>query len=181
MKKIVIIIFLATSTNILAQDIEMFDFVNKYRVANGKNTLTVTKELTKIAVNQTNTIIYQDSITHSHLINEIATMGHSLPTTAATRDKFINFLLVNFNIVYVEPKIESEVVKYTKLYVIYLFDKSPVHKTILLGDYKTIGLDVVIKDIKHKTNVIIIGGKKFEYNNMINHYDVNFYSVINLK
>jgi len=181
MKKIIIIIFLSTSTNLFAQDVDMVDFVNRYRIANGKDVLNTSKELTKIAIAQTKVNVNQDSLTHSHLINEIATMGHSLPTTAVSKDNFTKFLINTFKIKYVEPKTEFEVVKYTKLYAMYLFDKSPVHKKILLGDYNTIGLDIVIKDIKHKTNVIIIGGKIFEYNKMINHYEVKFYSVITLK
>jgi hypothetical protein len=86
-----------------------------------------------------------------------------------------------FNIQYVEPKNDSEVITIVKLYVIYMFDNSPKHKAILLGDYKYVGIDLAIKDIKHKSNSIMINGKKIVLKNFADYYEVKFYSVLDLK
>lgn len=173
-----VLIFLTATINVFAQNTEMINYINQYRVANGKKTLLISKKLTEIAENQNSINIKQDSINHSHIVSEVATMGHSLPTTNIEKDKFVRFLKNNFNITYLEPKTNEDVVKYVKLYIIFLFDSSTKHKSILLGNYKSIGVSIDIKDIEHKTNTIKIGSKTFVFENMISHYKVNFYTTI---
>jgi hypothetical protein len=115
------------------------------------------------------------------LAPEIATMGTTLPATQDSKDKFAEFLKSTFNIDYVDPKNDSDVIKMVKLYVIYMFDKSPKHKAILLGEYKYVGFDLVIKDIKHKPNTLTINGKTIVFKNFSDYYKVMFYSVFDFK
>lgn len=181
MKNLIIVLFITLSTSIFAQDIEMIGFINQYRSFNGKSALVWSCDLAKISKAQTAVIIKQDSLSHSHITTEIATMGTSLPSTNDEKTKFVVFLKSVFDIDYIEPKTDTDVVKYVKLYAIYMFDQSPKHKAILLGDYKSIGFDVVTSDIKFKSNVIKIGDKTIEYKNFVSHYEVNFYVVMNFK
>jgi len=181
MKNLIIVLFITISTSIFAQDIEMLGFINQYRSFNGKSALVWSCDLAKISKTQTAVIIKQDSLSHSHVTTEIATMGHSLPSTNNEKTNFITFLKNVFGVDYLESKNDTDVVKYVKLYSIYMFDQSPKHKAILLGNYKSIGFDIVISDIKFKSNIIKIGDKSVEYKNFVNHYKVNFYVVMNFK
>lgn len=181
MKNLIAVIFIILSTNVLAQDVEMLTFVNQYRTFNGKQPFVWSSELAEVSKNQTNTIVNQDSLSHSHITSEIATMGKSLPSTVDLKAKFVEFIKTVFDIDYVEPENDSAVVTYVKLYSIFMFDQSPKHKAILLGDHKYIGFDVVACNIAHKSNTVTIGGKTVEYKKFVSHYEVNFCVVMNFK
>ena len=181
MKRLFTFIFLILSLAASAQDIELMSYVNAYRIHYNKPILSWSKNMTDIAKDQTQVIILQDSLSHSHLAPEIATMGTTLPATQANKDMFAEFLKTTFNIDYVEPKNDSDVNKMVKLYIIYMFDKSPKHKAILLGNYKYIGFDLVIRDIKYKPNTITIGGKTIILKKFTEYYEVKFYSVFDFK
>jgi hypothetical protein len=101
-----------------------------------------------------------------------------------TKDKqqnFNNFLQKFFKIEYIEPKTESEVLTFIKLYSIYLFSASKSHNKILLGEYKYVGFDVYIKNIKLVKNTISLGKKTYTIDKLINHYKSDFYVVIDIK
>lgn len=181
MKNLIIALFITVSTSIYAQDTEMLGFINQYRIFNSKSALVWSCDLAKVSKTQTAIIIKQDSLSHSHVTTEIATMGSSLPSTNDEKIRFIGFLKSVFDIDYIEPENDTDVVKYVKLYAIYMFDQSPKHKVILLGDYKSIGFDIITTDIKFKSNVIKIGDKTIEYKNFVSHYEVKFYVVMNFK
>lgn len=181
MKRLLTITFVILSLSASAQDIELMSIINAYRIHNNKPVLYWSKDMADIAVDQTKFIILRDSLTHSHLAPEIATMGTTLPATQENKNKFAEFLKSTFNIEYVEPTNDSDVVKMVKLYVIYMFDKSPKHKAILLGDYKYVGFDLEIKNIKHKPNTVTIGGKTIILKKFADYYEVKFYSVIDFK
>jgi hypothetical protein len=167
-----IIFLLILSTSLFAQDAEMLGYLNQYRISNGKDTFIWSNNLSKISTDQNQTIIKQDSLSHSHKETEIAVMGKSLPIHS---DRFICFLKNQFKIDHVDS---SKLIKCCKLYIIYLFDSSTKHKQILLGDYKYIGFDVVIKDIEFKQETISLGGKTISFKPTCK---VDFYSVMNLK
>ena len=122
MKNIIILFFLSLSVSVLSQDTEMLGYINQYRSVHGKSNLMISKTLTNLAENQLSIIVLQNKLSHTKMdtgvVSEICNMGTSLPTTLDVESKFINFLKVNFNIVYVEPKNDVEVVKYVKLYII---------------------------------------------------------------
>jgi uncharacterized protein YkwD len=181
MKRLLTFTLLILSLTALAQDIELMNNINTYRAYNNKPVLSWSKDAADIAKGQTSVIISQDSLSHSHLAPEIATMGTTLPATQDSKDKFAEFLKSTFNIDYVDPKNDSDVIKMVKLYVIYMFDKSPKHKAILLGEYKYVGFDLVIKDIKHKPNTLTINGKTIVFKNFSDYYKVMFYSVFDFK
>ena len=181
MKRLLTFALLILSLASSAQDIELMNLINAYRIHNHKPILYWSKDAADIAVNQTKLIILQDSLSHSHLAPEIATMGTTLPATQDSKNKFAEFLKSTFDINYVEPNNDSDVIKMVKLYVVYMFDNSPKHKAILLGEYKYIGFDLVIKDIKHKPNTITINGKTITLKKFADYYEVKFYSVFDFK
>jgi hypothetical protein len=176
MKKLLIFIVLLSNT-LFAQDIEMFNYINIYRKHFGKKSLVISKDLTNISIEQNKIIITEDSLSHSHIASEIAVMGEHLPSTNQTTLGFSIFVKSVMGIIYEEPKTEDDVVKYVKLYSLYLFDKSPNHKKILLGDYTNIGFDIIIDNIKYKSNKVVVNGKTFEFKNIKSHYLVDFYCV----
>lgn len=179
MKKIAILFLFLTST-IIAQDDEMINYVNLYRKHFKKNKLTLSDNLTKIAIEQNKIIISDDSLSHSHKASEIATMGENLPFTDETKQQFISFLKV-LGIKYIEPKTNEEAKKYFKLYCLYLFDKSPKHKSILLGEYDKFGLDIVINSISYVSTETVINGKVIKLNKIKNHYHAEFFCIIDFK
>jgi len=181
MKKLLTFTLLILTISASAQDVELMSYINKYRIHYNKPILSWSKNMADIAKDQTSVIISQDSLSHSHLAPEITTMGTTLPATQANKDMFSEFLKTTFNIDYVEPKNDIDVNKMVKLYIIYMFDKSPKHKAILLGDYKYIGFGLVIKDIKYKPNTVTIGGKTITLKKFTEHYEVKFYSVFDFK
>lgn len=177
MKALIILILLSFNL-VLAQDAEMVKFINLYRVKHGKNKLTVSEKLTKISVEQNEVIIADDSLSHSHKSDEIVVMGKNLPATDKVKSKFILFVK-SLGLKYVEPKTEYEVITNVKLYCIYLFENSPEHKKILLGEHTNIGLDIVIRDIKFKSNEMILNGQSVSFKNIKSHYNVKFYCTVN--
>ena len=176
MKKLLIFIALLSNT-LFAQDTEMFNYINIYRKHCGKKPFVISKDLTKTAIEQNKIIITEDSLSHSHKASEIAVMGEHLPSTVDTKLDFIVFVESFMGMTYEEPKTEDNVVKYVKLYCLYLFDKSPKHKSILLGDFTNIGFDIVINNIKFKSNEVVVNGQVVKFKNIKSHYLVDFYCV----
>jgi hypothetical protein len=182
MKKIILIFSLISFINAYAQDIEMLELINKYRVLHNKKPLKVYDKLNNVAIKQNNLIMVKDSLFHSDLLKtiakgEIIVSGKSLPVTHNDIKKFNDFLFKIFKIKLSDPINETEVITRVKLYIIYMYDQSPKHKSILLDDYVNIGFDTIIKDIKYTPNTVTILGKTVEYKNMVSHYKVNFYNV----
>jgi len=182
MKKITILIFLLASVSVFSQDTEMLGYINQYRASYGKKPLIICGELNSIAKKQVKIIETQDSLSHSKMggiVNgEICDMGTSLPITQKEEKDFIDFLKTKLNISYSEPTSNVEAEKYVKLYIIYLFNTSPEHKKILLGEWKKVGFTYIIKDMKYVSNYINVLGKKYPIKNMANHYTVKFYCVV---
>ena len=181
MKYIFIIFFSVLSSLSFAQDIEFMHYLNVYRKHHEKKTFTWSPSLGKIASDQNFKNELQDSLSHSHLSSEIATMGTCLPACKSTKDDFIAFLKSEFGLEYKEPKTNNEVARLVKIYVIYMFDKSPKHKKILLGNYENIGYHFIIKDINYVSNTVTIGGETIELKKFMSYYEVKFFFVVNLQ
>lgn len=176
MKKLLIFIALLSNT-LFAQDIEMFNYINIYRKHYGKKSLVISKDLTNISIEQNKIIITEDSLSHSHKASEIAVMGEHLPSTNQITLEFSNFVESVMGMKYEEPKTEENVIKYVKLYSLFLFNKSPKHKSILLGDYVNVGFDIIMNNIKFKSNEFILNGQVVKFKNVKSHYLVDFYCV----
>ena len=178
MKTTLTIFYLFISFLTFAQDKEMLEYVNLYRKTNKKTELKLSNSLTNISVEQNKKIIIDDSLSHSHKSSEIVVMGKNLPSTVETKMEFYIFV-ESMGIKYMEPKTDAEAIKYTKLYCLFLFDKSPNHKNILLGDYTNVGLDIVIENVKYKSNEVVVNGQVVKFNKIKSHYTVDFYCVVN--
>ncbi len=178
MKKLLIIIGLL-SNSLFAQDIEMLKYISIYRKHFNKKSLVFSKDLSKISIEQTQKIIADDSLSHSHKASEIAVMGKNLPSTADSKLNFMIFVEKIMGIKYEEPKTDEDAIKHVKLYCLYLFDKSPEHKNILLGDYTNVGFEIITNNIKYKSNEFIVNGQVVKFKNIKSHYVVEFYFVAN--
>lgn len=183
MKKIILIFSLISFITVSAQDVEMLNLINKYRLSHNKKSLKLYDGLSDVAVKQNNLIMIKDSLFHSDLLKTIATgeiivSGESLPATHNDVKKFNDFLFKIFKIKLSDPTNETEVITHVKLYIIYMYDQSPKHKSILLDDYVNVGFNTIIKDIKYMSNKVTILGKSVEYKNIVSHYKVKFYNVI---
>jgi uncharacterized protein YkwD len=185
MKNLIAIILISISTFTFGQDTEMLGFINQYRTSHGKGIVKVSSKLTDIAVTCNKANIDKDTLVHTRIANtaatgEIITKGKHLPATPADKVVFTKFIKSFFGLTYVEPTTEAEVVTYTKLYILYMYDQSSGHKAILLGNFTNVGFDTMIKDIKPhaKPNPIVVGGKVYEHKNVLNYYHVTFYSTI---
>lgn len=178
MKTILVIFYILSVTRLFGQDIEMLDYINHYRKHNGKTELKLSKELSSISVEQNKKIMTEDSLSHSHKSSEIVTMGKNLPSTDESKNAFMSFVK-SIGLKYVEPTTNDEAIKYFKLYCLFLFDKSPKHKEILLGNYANVGLDFVVNNISYKSNEIVVNGKTVKFNKIKSHYIGKFYCVVN--
>lgn len=180
--KYILVIFLSFATfNLYSQDIEFMHYLNVYRKHNEKESFKWSHSLGKIASDQNKINEKQDSLSHSNKASEIAVMGNSLPSCKETKVDFIKFMKEELNLKYVEPKTNNEVAKLVKIYAIYKFHNSPKHKKILLGNYKLIGFDFVIKDINFVSNKITIGDKTVELEKFESYYEVKYFFVVNLQ
>lgn len=152
---------------------------------NSKTPLKESSELNTISYNQTLAQIKADSLYHSKInIYECSATGTSLTPTFEDKTNFSAFILKYFNLVYKDPAItknEKDILDYTTLYVIYLWDKSPEHKKILLKDNVThFGISTMVKNITYKSNQITLNGVVFQSRTFINHYDLSFYSTLEI-
>jgi len=181
MKYIILAFFIFMSHVSFSQDIEFMHYLNVYRKHHNEKKFTWSPSLGKIASDQNFINEKQDSLSHSHLTSEIATMGTCLPACKTSKDEFIAFIKSEFGINYTEPKTNNEVARLVKLYAIYMFDKSPKHKKILLGNYDKIGYHFIIKDINYVPNTVTIGGETIDLKNFISYYEVKFFFVVNLQ
>jgi len=176
--KNLLLIFVLVTTSVFGQDVEMFNFINLYRKQNGKKELKLSESLSTISVEQNKKIVADDTLSHSHKTSEIAVMGKNLPSTMETKTNFFMFV-ESLGITYKEPRTDEEAVKYTKLYCLFLFNESPKHKDILLGDYTNIGFDLIIENVKFKSNEVVVNGQVVKFNKIKSHYTVDFYFVTN--
>lgn len=185
MKNLLTLIFISISTLLFGQDSEMLGFINQYRMAHGKTIVSVKDKLTDISINCNNLNATNDTLIHTKISNtivdgEIITKGDALPASVDAKINFGLFLKDIFKIEYVEPKTNVEVITYTKLYIIYMYNQSKAHKAILLGEYSNVGFNTIIKDIKkhNKPKPIVVSGKTYTHKNYLEYYEVKFYSAV---
>lgn len=187
MKKQLITLFLLLSfTFVKSQDSQLFNDLNTYRIVNGKDPLKWSDKLNKISVKQAETICKKDSLFHSRTDSyECIAKGNSLAGTKEEKKNFTIFLKKYFKNEYKDPaetKNQNDVYKYILLYIVYLWDKDPAHREILLTDDVEIGsVCVILNEMKLKLNKITINGQTTEFKNFINYYEIKFYVVFNLK
>lgn len=187
MKKLILITtFIILNLFLEAQNGKLFNYLNQYRSANGKESVEWSEKLNKISENQTQLMYENDSVFHSGKnVYECILKGINLTPTFSDKSDFALFLKKNFGIEYKDPA-ESEntnnVEEYLLYYTIYLWDKEPLHKSIMLADnVKDGSINIFIKSIKYKSNKVFINGRVMEHKKIISHYDCIWYSTLNLK
>lgn len=184
MKNILIIITTILTFTATAQDTEMLGFINQYRVSHSKKALVISEKLTKISITCNENNLSKDTLIHTNLIksiaiSEICTMSKSLPFTRETKEIFIKFIKTNFNLIYIEPTTNDEVIRYSKLLSIYNFDKSPPHKKELLSNVTNVGFSVICQNIeKDKLSIVFIAGKTYNFKKLTESYKFNCFVTI---
>lgn len=184
MKNFFIIIAIILSFSVSAQDIEMFSFINQYRIIHNKKKLVISEKLTQIAIICNDNNATKDTLIHTKLsksiaTGEICTMVKSLPITKEIKEKFIKFIKYNFNLNYFEATNNAEIITYAKLLSIYSFDQSPHHKKILLSNIKNVGFNVICNNIEKSPSITkTISGKTYTFKKLIEYY--KFYCFVTI-
>ena len=185
MKKLILILFLITNLS-WAQDGELFIYLNQYRNANNRESVKWSYKLDKISESQITKMYNADSVFHSNQnVYECVLKGISVTPTISDKSDFALFLKKNFNLEYKDPantKNDNAVEKYILYYTIYMWDKEPTHRAIMLMDkVKEGSISLFIKSIKFKSNKVFINGKVIEHKRIIDHYDCEWFATLNLK
>ncbi len=186
MRVIVIILSMFLYFSSFSQDRELFVYVNAYREANGLKKLNWSSELSKISIEQNNKIKNDDSLSHSHKDTyENILRSNSVPNTQAIEIDFKVFCKKYFNYDYkFNANIsKSELENISKMYIVFLWDNSNLHKkNMLRKDLKIGSCDSFIgNDYVVFNNTVSIGGVTKTFSKLPSHYKVNIYSTLNMK
>lgn len=185
MKRFITILFMFLTTISVGQNTSLMRYINEYRVANGKTSVTLNDELTNISISQAKVIVDTDSLSHSGGDTyECVTRSKSIAPTPNKKADFEKFLKKNFDMDYEDPESANfDVEKFAALYVVFLFSNSPKHNAIMLSDDVTKGGVALHLDdvINFKSNKRVIGGKTYTFDKIVSHVEVNFVGVLNLR
>jgi len=174
---------LLISPQSFAQDKELFDFVNDYRIANGVKAVEWDEGLYEISKANTAEMVTNDSLMHSGTNTfECAVRDFTLTPTETSRVSFESFLSKYFDLDYPKPPCaEEDVIKFILLYVVYAWHSSPDHRKVMLADDVDGGsTSINIGDISLKKNYKTIGGKIVFLKKFITQYEVNHFATLNL-
>jgi hypothetical protein len=155
-----ILIFLIPTLFSQNLDSLTFNYINQYRIKNGKNSLTWSKVLYVTSINHTNNMVKNDSIYHSHGHYYSENVLYSKNSGLIGDDDYKFFIHKNFNLTYDSVLNNFDV--YVATNIVYCWYKSPSHNKIMLSMYKPNSegsVHVIIKDVVKNNNVIF--GKEF--------------------
>ena len=111
--------------------------------------------------------------------NKTVTISPKNPTIDNSGESFIEFIKNKFNVIYQEPKNEKEFLTYCKMEVLYGFDNSEKHKSIILRkDLKTVGFDYKFYNIDPKGALFIFMNKQYRSSKDLTDYTYDCYSII---
>ena len=186
MKIIITILFLFSFIYSEAQDRELFKYINDYRLANDLKELVWSNDMLTIAGKVCGAISDTDSLQHSGTNTyEVALMGNSLPNTPEDKTKFNNFTKLYFNIEYnnIEGLTHEELVTFNKMFMLYLWSVSDIHRKIILDKrVKTGACDSQIKGaFIYIDNCIEIQGKPYYFNKIIPHYTIDYNATLTIR
>jgi len=180
-----LLLFLLITTTTFAQDTLLFEYVNKYRVANGVKSLKFDSHLHNISKLNTYNMGLNDSLMHSGTDTyECATRQFSLAPTQADLNSFNKFLKDYYNDSYSEPIGGTDnpiIIDYILLYVIYSWHSSPAHRDVMLSNDVSIGsCNISLGPITYKANYKTIGGQKVFFKKFIAHFKIDAVATLNL-
>lgn len=163
MKYIVLIITLFITSVSFSQnnDSIMFDYINKYRVKNGKKSLVWSPKSQEVSISQAEIMIKNDSMYHSHNNNTHSNfwvencMYHPRAGYIGVKEigDFKKFIVKNFGVTY--DDILKDVNLYFITYIIYNWSNDAPHNMALLtGDINYGSVHIIIKNVVKKPNKI---------------------------
>jgi hypothetical protein len=184
MRLLVLFLFITTAT--FGQNIELFNYVNEYRVANKLAPVNWDSGLANISKSNTAEMVEMEFLVHSNTNTyECVARGTSLVPTPADKVGFTKFLKDYYNMEYVEltdSSDEDDIISTLLLYTVYGWYSSPAHKAIMLTkDVKVGSVNINIGELTFKSNKKVIGGKVIEFSKFVSHYDVKHFATLNLK
>jgi hypothetical protein len=185
MKRVISVLMVLLTTLSFAQDKELFDFVNIYRVKNGVNKLSWSDELCEISKSQNKIITESDSLSHSHTHTYEVCVGGPNSATPITNKELIsfnNFLSNYYKLQFSPENVGDSLNVFIKLHFVYKWSISPSHnKIILLPGLEYGSVDSFIGDLKLVDNKLKIGGQVIKSNKIIPNYKGKTYATFNLK
>jgi len=111
--------------------------------------------------------------------NKTITMSPKNPINNDLEESFVEFLKNKFNVIYEEPKNEKEFLTYCKMRILYIYENSEKHKSIILRkDLKTVGFDYKFFNIDPKGALFIFMNKQYRSSKKITDYSCDYYSII---
>lgn len=141
-----------------------FDYINQYRVKNGKSNLVWSEELYNNCVKHSNNMIMNDSVYHSHgyTYSENVAYGNGFLIT----DGYKVFIKKYYNLSYEDVIKDFNIFCATQ--VVYGWYISKSHNKIMLSDGKYGAVHVEVIDLVKKSNIIFgrelfKGGGPFYY------------------
>jgi len=186
MKKILTTILILISLTTIGQDKQLFNYINEYRVVNNKKPLKWSDKLVKISIGQNSKNIKDKSLSHSyHNSYENCLMGHTIASSKVEQKDFIKFVKKHFNYKYdvYNSMSHEELLKLTKMYMIYIWHISPGHKENLLRDDVNYcsAESYIGDDFKFFESNLKVNGKTYVYKKISTHYGVDYYATMNLQ
>ena len=168
MKNFITFILIFISSVLFGQNLDLltFDYVNQYRVKNNKKVLVWSNDLYASSIKQSDNMVINDSIYHSHGYTYSENVGYGKNTSFSFDDGYKNFIKEYFNLSY------DDVLKNINIYcvtdVVYRWSISNGHNKIMLSDKKYGAIHVILKDVIKKNNFVwnrevFLGCGKFYY------------------
>lgn len=185
MKVIITVFTLFLTLFSLAQDKELFGYINQYRVGNGLSEIKWDNKLSELSISQNKEISESDSLFHSRKNTyENLVKSDGVPHDLSLESKFKKFCKKYFDYDYSFKKdIKTEELhKICKMYAVFMWDNSKHHKENLLRSEIVKGsVDSFISDdFESVSNTITIGGVTKTFSNTPSHYKIKFYATLNM-
>jgi hypothetical protein len=184
--KFIITVFITLLTLFsVAQDKELFNYINQYRVGNGLDEIKWDNKLSELSITQNKKIVDSDSLFHSRKNTyENLVKSEGIPHDLKLESKFKKFCKKYFNYDYSFKKDvkTEELHKICKMYIVFMWDNSKNHRDNLLRDEIVKGSvdSYISSDFEVVSNTITIGGVTKTFSNTPSHYKIKFYATLNM-
>lgn len=153
MKRLITSALILISSFVFSQNLDSltFEYINVYRVKNGKQPLVWSKDLYKNCVSHSDKMIVNDSCYHSHL-GYSECVSYSAKATFENPKIYKDFIKKYYNFSYEE--ILKDTIKYLATVEVYTWAYSPSHNKIMLSDFKEGAVHVTLKSIEKHNNFV---------------------------
>lgn len=183
--KYLIIILLFNSLTLFSQDIEFLDLINDYRIKNGVSKLTWDNSGEYLTAEHTKDIFMKDSLFHSNTgvssFENVLYCG-SIAGTSIQYNKFRKFVKLYYDYDYdSENIIEKDIEKIIKMYIIFGYHESVLHRKNLLNKkVKKVSVSYEYSNLEFESAKVKFQNKDFNYDKLVSFYRIKLYSTMRL-